>query len=95
MFEARSGVYFAGNMVDVSETGLRVRMPAFGTADLREGLQVHVVMLADGERGALRLGVRRAMAGARVVWTAKAAVAGELEMGLEFLSGERAAVDAA
>jgi hypothetical protein len=93
VFETATARYFGGRTEDISSTGLRIELPAF--APIREGetLNIHVGLSSHGES----LANRRQMLPARVVWVKRATHtrAAAMEVGVEFMAGIAAHLDAA
>lgn len=93
VFEPRLGRYFGGQTEDISSSGLRIELPA--SAPIRTGkiLNVFVAPAAEGQSFVQR----RQMLPVRVVWTDRMSqcVRGRIVVGVEFLSGIAAQIDAA
>jgi c-di-GMP-binding flagellar brake protein YcgR len=93
VYDAAAARYFGGQTEDISATGLRIELPSYAPVEPGDTLSIHVGL---GERGQA-LAHRRQMLPARVVWVNREdrRIRGRVEVGVEFLSGIAAHLDAA
>jgi hypothetical protein len=93
IFDSAAAKYFGGRTEDISATGLRIELPSYAPVEPGDMLNVHVGLNRAGEP----LANRRQMIPARVIWVNRQdkRIAGRLEVGIEFLAGIAARLDAA
>jgi hypothetical protein len=93
IFAAPAARYFGGQTEDISATGLRIELPSFAPVQVGDTLSIHVGLNEFGQP----LANRRHMLPARVVWVNREdrRIRGRLEVGVEFISGISAHLDAA
>jgi c-di-GMP-binding flagellar brake protein YcgR len=93
VYDAAAARYFGGRTEDISATGLRIELPSFAPIETGDMLSIHVGLNEQGQA----LANRRQMIPARVVWVKREdrRIRGRLEVGVEFLAGIAAHLDAA
>jgi c-di-GMP-binding flagellar brake protein YcgR len=93
IYDAAAARYFGGQTEDISATGLRIELPSFAPVETGDMLSIHVGLNEHGQA----LANRRQMIPARVVWVNREdrRIRGRLEVGVEFLAGIAAHLDAA
>ncbi|HEY8748595.1 MAG TPA: PilZ domain-containing protein [Tepidisphaeraceae bacterium] len=93
VYDANAARYFGGQTEDISATGLRIELPSFAPVQPGDMLSIHVGLNDRGQA----LANRRHMLPARVVWVNREdrRIRGRVEVGVEFLAGIAAHLDAA
>jgi len=93
VYDASAARYFGGQTEDISATGLRIELPSYAPVEPGDTLSIHVGLSDSGQP----LANRRQMLPARVVWVNREdrRIRGRVEVGVEFLAGIAAHLDAA
>ena len=93
VYDAAAARYFGGQTEDISATGLRIELPSYAPVEPGDTLSIHVGLSEKGQP----LANRRQMLPARVVWVSREDrhIRGRVEVGVEFLTGIAAHLDAA
>jgi hypothetical protein len=91
--EPTTSRYFGGQTEDISATGLRIELPSYAPVEPGDTLSIHVGLSERGQP----LANRRQMLPARVVWVNREdrRIRGRVVVGVEFLAGIAAHLDAA
>jgi len=93
VYDSAAARYFGGQTEDISATGLRIELPSYAPVEPGDILSIHVGLSEKGQP----LANRRQMLPARVVWVNREdrRIRGRVEVGVEFLTGIAAHLDAA
>ena len=93
IYDSTAARYFGGQTEDISATGLRIELPSYAPVEPGDTLSIHVGLSEKGQP----LANRRQMLPARVVWVNREdrRIRGRVEVGVEFLTGIAAHLDAA
>jgi hypothetical protein len=93
VYDSAAARYFGGQTEDISATGLRIELPSYAPVEPGDTLSIHVGLSEKGQP----LANRRQMLPARVVWVNREdrRIRGRVEVGVEFLTGIAAHLDAA